>query len=375
MIKSPFLIAISLSALTMAGALAVLGPSQAAAQSATKLKCKGCVSSKQIKNKGIKAADLKDNVVDSTKVRNESLTGADVANGSLTSADVQDGSLTSADLQDGSLSAADLAANAVGTEEIQGGAVTMAKLAPDAVFGRVLVVGADPADPGGNCDALQAALAGTTDNDASNRYLLYLEPGIYDCGTVFVQMKPFIDLQGSGQGVTEITGNSVGVFGVVNMVADTELSDLTVTNLGGTSEISLAGTGTNLRVSDVTARAFDGTSNSIGLFLTSCEATLTNVTAIGQSPANPAGSHRGVDFSCDSVTAVNLVAEGDHIGLRKSGAGTEVLIRNSVIEGGTQSVLVQDGLVNLAHSQLIGPVVGTTLCIGNYDASILPVGC
>jgi hypothetical protein len=58
----------SLSALAIAGAIAAVHTQSAAAQSATNLKCDGCVNSKDIQDEGVKAQDLAPGLITGTTV-------------------------------------------------------------------------------------------------------------------------------------------------------------------------------------------------------------------------------------------------------------------------------------------------------------------
>lgn len=90
--------------------------------------------------------------------------------------------------------------------------------APD----RVLVV----SPSGGHFASVQAALDSITDAGSSKRYLIQVAPGVY---SEQVTMKPFVDIAGSGQGLTILQG-----FGNATVVgaSNAELRDLTVENLG-----------------------------------------------------------------------------------------------------------------------------------------------
>jgi hypothetical protein len=86
-----------------------------------------------------------------------------------------------------------------------------------------------------NGTALLQALAGITTASAANPWLLKIEPGTYAVGTTSFVMKPYVDVEGSGETVTKITGqgqasNSVGT---VRGVTNSELRFLTVENTGG----------------------------------------------------------------------------------------------------------------------------------------------
>lgn len=88
-----------------------------------------------------------------------------------------------------------------------------------------------------NGTALDAALASITDNSGTNPYLLKIEPGIYDLGTGFLTMKPYVDIEGSGEGTTTIIGAGFGntFNGTVNLADNSELRRLSVVNTGGNS--------------------------------------------------------------------------------------------------------------------------------------------
>jgi hypothetical protein len=48
-------------------------------------------------------------------------------------------------------------------------------------------------------------LSGITDASPDNPYLLKIEPGVYDLGSSPLVMKQWVDVEGSGEGVTTIT--------------------------------------------------------------------------------------------------------------------------------------------------------------------------
>ena len=77
-----------LAALMVAGLALGLWAGEAGAQTAKKLDCKGCVKSKQIKNRAIKGADIKNKTIGASKIKDESLTGKDIKDGSIGTADL-----------------------------------------------------------------------------------------------------------------------------------------------------------------------------------------------------------------------------------------------------------------------------------------------
>ena len=82
--------------------------------------------------------------------------------------------------------------------------------------------------------ALLTALSGITDASAANPYLIIIEPGVYNIGSSGLQMKSYVDIQGSGENVTKITGTiSSNTAGVVMGANNVEIRFLTVENTGG----------------------------------------------------------------------------------------------------------------------------------------------
>lgn len=88
-----------------------------------------------------------------------------------------------------------------------------------------------PGDHTASGTRLINALAGITNASATKRYVVKVEPGIYDVGTAELQMKPFVDIEGSGQEATVIRGeggSEMATTGVVRGAASSEIRDLQV---------------------------------------------------------------------------------------------------------------------------------------------------
>lgn len=111
--------------------------------------------------------------------------------------------------------------------------------------------------------ALLNAMAGITNASATKRYVIKLEPGIYDLGSTELTMKPYVDLEGSGQQATVIqgTGNndSDSLTAIVQGAASSEIRDLQVKSTASSSELNsiaiLVADGADTRIVDVTAVA------------------------------------------------------------------------------------------------------------------------
>ena len=75
-------------------------------------------------------------------------------------------------------------------------------------------------------------MSGITDPSASNAYLVKVEPGIYDLEASSLFMRPFVDIEGSGEGITTITSALGSGSGTVVGANNSELRYLTVKNTG-----------------------------------------------------------------------------------------------------------------------------------------------
>ena len=280
--------------------------------------------------------------------------------------------------------------------------------------------------------ALTSVIAGITDNSATNPYLVKIEPGIYHLGAGSLTMKPYVDVEGSGEGVTTVTSGVSSGAGTVVGVDHSELRFLSVTNTGGGQQsVALFSETTSPRFTHVTALATGGAEN-YGIHMSNGSPVLTNVTATasggGQSFAvgNFNGNVTVLDsaFGASDAAGVNvgllttlggsvrlvsstLTGSGGAIaiGMRSysgshtlqnvtvSGSGSgesygiyngqktsapSVSVHQSRISGQTNSVFALGGSVKLGASQLSGPAgvgeLGTVTCAASYSGSFTGLG-
>ena len=166
--------------------------------------------------------------------------------------DITNLAVTNPKLANSAVNAAKLATNAVTNAKIANYAVTAAKLAANAVtadkiafYSRVIVV----APSGGDFTSPVAAMNSIIDASESKTYLVKIMPGVYDIGSGTVQMKPWVDIEGSGPGITSIVGTQNTCdenpdvagdwrprYGVVTGSSNAELRSLSVGNNGASAE-------------------------------------------------------------------------------------------------------------------------------------------
>jgi hypothetical protein len=146
-----------------------------------------------------------------------------------------------------------------------------------------------------NGTALLNALANITAASTNNPYLLKIEPGVYDLITSTLFMKPYVDVEGSGESVTTITsaGNPppTTITGTVIGADNAELRFVTVKMSGGYKPIALYNQSASPKITHVTAMAigdFSSTDSAYGIYDKNSSPLMTNVTisATGGTNAN-----------------------------------------------------------------------------------------
>jgi len=158
---------------------------------------------------------------------------------------------------------------------------------PGVAYARIVVVSPTGSDLE-NGTALLNALAGITGASATNPYLLKIEPGIYDIAGNSLMMKEYVDIEGSGEKTTLITGSiSLGVpelpsNGVVTGANNAEIRFISVKNTGaaGAFAAALVNSGASPKITHVTAITSGSSLFSYGIINSSASSpTMTDVTA------------------------------------------------------------------------------------------------
>src|SRR5262249_7936873 len=89
--------------------------------------------------------------------------------------------------------------------------------------------------PAQNGTALILAVKSIVLPSATNQWLVKVEPGTYDVSPAgSLLMRPFVDIEGSGEAVTKITatGNATNTVGTVQIANNSELRRVTVESTG-----------------------------------------------------------------------------------------------------------------------------------------------
>lgn len=378
------------------------------------------VSNDQVQSQHIREAD-------GTSGQNTN-SGAGVKTGHI-----QNSAVTSEKIQDGQVLNADLATGAVTDAKISG-VISATKLPVGTTAGtvaagnhnhdnlyqkkyaNVVVV----AKNGGDFTDPIAAIDSITDASGMNPYLVKIMPGVYDMGNRSVLMKPFVDVEGSGENVTTITGGDPYIsYKLVVSASHAGLRDLSLKAAGdyqacaifvqdanpvivsrvtvnasvsSSGQVAWAilcnGNGT-VFLKDVSANAMGP--GSMGLMLVSqCSASLENVDVHSEGNAvtvlnsgidmkNVTVSASWLGFDSNNNSDVNM--EGVAITANFATQftyGTVAKIDHSIIAGSSIAVAAAGGSVYMGSTKVIGPILAPDAnykCIGVYDGNYDPVTC
>ena len=198
-------------------------------------------------------------------------------------------------------------------------------------------------------------------------------------------MKPYVDIEGSGINVTNITGNGNNLegpvlAGVVAGADQTGLRNLTVTHLGGAGlsfAIAVTLQGGEMRMTDLVAKVEDaGQSFSSGIVIADTKGIIVvedvrAITPMFQSMAiavSPIASNESVEI----VLFNNVLAQSPSaaMGLFQTGA----IVRNSILDGGAIGSERFFGTAKVISTGIFGTADGDSLlCIGAYDFDLQPL--
>lgn len=231
----------------------------------------------------------------------------------------------------------------VGPRGEQGPKGDTGPMGPPGNFARIRVV--PPGDTpliGG--EILRNAVESITKVSAEEPWLVLVEPGVFDLGAQGLRMRPFIHIQGSGQGLTTVRSRAPGPTLVG--VDHTELRSLTVEHVGGPGEAVALSTASPLfRARDVVAFAHDGQQRTLA-FQSSAGPGPGGFEHVQGLASSPQGDTVG--FSCEACsvklsTGSTFLAQGGTRALGVSVSQGSLELWDSfatALDGGSESVAV-----------------------------------
>jgi hypothetical protein len=160
-----------------------------------------------------------------------------------------------------------------------------------------------------------------------NPCLLKIMPGVYDIGSSNLQMQEYVDIAGSGEHITKITGITVentgdpgGYYGIAMALDGTSptLTNVTVIASGASGEnVGITcRTFSSSRMTNITAIATGGSELALGIYMYGCSPLITNAKVTASDALN---RNISIDMDTSSPTISNVTA------LAKGGSKTEAI--------------------------------------------------
>lgn len=301
---------------------------------------------------GIKTNHLQNGAVTSVKIKDGNVANADLANSAVTSTKIKDGSILAADLADG--------------------VVTATKIG---FYSRVIIV---DANGGGDFTSPVAAMSAVATMipppSADAPVLLRIMPGVYDVGATTVPMQPFVDIEGSGEGTTRVTGSVPNYGGIVRGASAAQIRFVTLENIS--DDIRPVGfsvpPGTTPSLLHVTVRATSsqqagGGAYSFGVYCGIDSApTLSHVTAIASGGDRTAGIYSdNAAPRLEDVEATGRDGSGFNIGVSLTASDAAVLRRVIATASGAGGSSV--GNVGIYNGNSSPVIVDTTAVASGHN--------
>lgn len=226
-------------------------------------------------------------------------------------------------------------------------------LGPSVVSAQSRTVRVSPVvgDPIASGLALRSALAGLASPSSTNRWLLRIEPGIYDIGTAPLQMRSWVDIEGSGIGATTVRGSVDALSdlsyldGTINGADNAELRLMTV-EAQSSSSIAMANESASPRLYRLKLIATGGNAwgirnNSSAPLIEECEIILNSTGTAGTVATGILFKHSPSAGIRSSILRSKITVSGavTNYGVNILNQQVVTLIRDSRIEvvGGTKT--------------------------------------
>jgi hypothetical protein len=231
------------------------------------------------------------------------------------------------------------------------------------------------AKSGGNYTTITAALNSITDASDTNRYLVYVAPGVY---SEQVQMKPYVDIEGAGELTTKITWTSTSeTSGTVVGANNAELRFLTVENTGGFYyATAIYNSSASPRLTHVTASASGASIAATGVENEASTPKMSNVTIIvngsGSSDTTGIENHSYSSSLLMIMENVSVKASGGDYSYGIINSGTSPTMTN-VTASASSAVIYAWGIYNTSASPTMTNVTASA-SDGGYSYGIYNYG-
>lgn len=229
-------------------------------------------------------------------------------------------------------------------------------------YARTAVVAREGGDFTSPYQAMDALPEWCANPSPANPCLLKIMPGVYNIGTNSLAMHQHVDIEGSGENVTKISGTIDSyTAGVVTGASNAEIRYLTVENsgTGNVNSIAIYNENSSLTISHVTATATTMVGNATAVWNVLSSPTFLNVSLVSLSSPNNCHGVYNLDSTLTMTNAsitTGPACTGYGIFNHRGSATTSAQISNlhAVISGATISYGIYNdgGTVELQSSHI-----------------------
>lgn len=219
------------------------------------------------------------------------------------------------------------------------------------VYTRIVVVNSDGTDTD-NGTALLNALSGITTAAVGNRFMVQLEPGVYDLGASTLAMKAWVDLQGAGLTNTIVTSTGTTTLALTD---NAFLRSVTLRNSGSNSVV--------LRANGITSEGFR-----------------VNCVHLGAS-----GTNRGILVQnggmltlTNSTVSADAANTGTNIGAEVTNTGSQLDLRSASVNASNASTAITGLQVGATAVAVLGfaqiTTAGTDTGVNVVSTGVVQMG-
>lgn len=239
-------------------------------------------------------------------------------------------------------------------------------------YTQVIVIPSEGTDTENGTDLLNA-VASITGASTSNRFLIQLEPGIYDLQSDDLDMKQYVDLRGAGPDATTVTSDGGRTL---TLADDSEVRDVALVQDSNTSSVAYATSSVEGSLYNVSMTNLATSGTNDALLVVGATVSCFKVT-ISVEGTNVSGRNAGIVLDDGILTCANSVIEARNaytaVGIRVARGSIATLKLAEINADGTNEGLgiemaaLGDTPETIVYSSIIAG--GTPLFLGNNTFS------
>ncbi len=227
------------------------------------------------------------------------------------------------------------------------------------------------AKKGGDFTDVKAAMDSITDANETNRYLVYVGPGVYTV-TETINLKPYVTLKGSGVNATLLKGavsnDSLASSAIISGAWNAGILELTAFNTGGgTYSIGIYNNTQDPFIRNVTTIGAGGT-NNYGIYNSSSAPIISNSGAYSYDGTVCYGIFN-TSNSFPVIQDTEILANGgtdSNYGIYDSSSGSTINGVNIEVQGGSSSYAIYSTSSNPSINNVTAHAYNSTYNYGIY---------